>query len=81
MTDVSGDLQGGENDPPKEVVVGFWTIVLFVKVAVLALGLGSILLVATEFTILGLALIGVGGYVIIRGMVTYRRLKRQHDLG
>lgn len=81
MSDAPGNLAGTDSEPPKEVVVGFWTIVLFLKVAVLSLGLGVVLLFFTDFTIAGIALLGVGGYVTLRGTLTYRRLKRRHDLG
>lgn len=66
---------------PKELVLGFWTLVLFTKVAVLAIGLGAIFLVFTDLTILGLGLLGVGAYVVLRWTHRYRHLRRNHDLG
>ncbi len=74
-----GDLTGGE-DAPKDLVVGFWTLVLFFKVAVMAIGLGAVFLVFTDYTIVGLGLLGVSVYVLLRWVLTYRRLKRRHEL-
>lgn len=76
---IDGSGTNGSEDPPRELVVGFWKLVGYVKVGVMAFGFGVILLLA-EYTIIGLALIGVGSYVVLRWGLTYRRLKREHDI-
>lgn len=78
--DILKSEDDGDRSPQKELTVGFWTLVLFAKIAILAIGLGLILLLGTELTILGIGLLGVGFYVIFRWILTYRRIRKQHDV-
>ena len=71
---------GASEDLPKEVVVGFWTLVLLVKVAVIAVGAGLVILTFTDVTWIGLGLLLLGGIVVVRWIVTYRRLRANHDV-
>ena len=67
-------------DPPKELVVGFWTLVLLLKLAILAIGVGVIVLIFTDVLVLGGALVIVGIIVLIRWILTYRSLREQYDI-
>ena len=70
-----------DDEPPQAVVIGFWKLVLLAKLIVIAIGLGLVVAIATEYTLPGLALVLVGSLVAIRWTSTYRHLRREHDLG
>lgn len=67
-------IDAGEK-PPRELVVGFWTLVILVKLAVIVVGAGAIVIVFTEHDAAGLALFLLGGFILVRWVLTYRRLQ------
>ena len=66
-------------DPPRELVVRFWTVVILVKIAVLALGGGTVIVLLTEFLALGIALIGIGFAAVFRSIWTARQIQSSGD--
>ena len=66
--------------PPEDLVVGFWTLVLLFKLAILAIGIGVLVLIFTDVILLGGALLAVGLVVLLRWILTYRKIREKHDI-
>lgn len=61
--------------PPRALVVRFWTAVALVKLAVLAFGFGAVLVVATDYVVAGVMVLGVGMLAAVRSIRTVRTVR------
>lgn len=67
-----------DTEAPADLVTGFWTLILLVKVGVLVLGAGVVAIVLTDHEVAGVALIALGGLVVARWVMTYRRVRDRY---
>lgn len=67
-----------DSRPPRELELGFWKLVLLVKLVIVIVGAGFIVLVATAATVVGIALIGIAALIGLRGAIIYRQLQQRH---
>lgn len=82
LPDPTPDVDGpfGPRDTPRDLVVGFWVIVVLCNVAVFGLTVGPLVAFFAEDFLLGGTLAGVGGIAGVRALVRYRRLRDRREL-
>ncbi len=61
--------------PPRALVVRFWTIVALVKLAVLAFGVGLVLVVLTDHVVAGVLVLGLGLIATVRSIRTVHTVR------
>lgn len=73
----SNRFQSSESNPPKELAVRFWSLVLLAKLAVLVIGAGVILLGFTAYRTIGAGMLLVGIVIAVRWAHLFRRARRE----